>query len=87
MVSTRNFDHVTDVAVGNAPFGVAVDPLSDLIFVTNLNDRTVSVINGKTNRIVATVPTFGRFVDVNPVTGQAYVSDDFSQSIHVISER
>jgi YVTN family beta-propeller protein len=81
------FPLVFNVLVGNNPFGVAVDLISDKVFVTNLNDQTISVINGRTNRVAATVPVFGRFVDVNPVRGLAYASDDFSQTIHVISER
>jgi YVTN family beta-propeller protein len=81
------FPLVFNVAVGNNPFGVAADLISDVIFVTNLNDQTISVINGRTNRVVATVPVFGRFVDVNPVRSLAYASDDFTQTIHVISER
>jgi YVTN family beta-propeller protein len=81
------FPLVFNVPVGNNPFDVAVDLISERVFVTNLNDQTISVINGRTNRVAATVPVFGRFVDVNPVRSLAYASDDFSQTIHVISER
>jgi YVTN family beta-propeller protein len=81
------FPLVFNIAVGNNPFGVAVDLLSDKVFVTNLNDRTISMIDGRINRVVATFAVFGRFVDVDPVRGLAYASDDFSQRIHVISER
>ncbi len=87
VVNIEDFTVVTNVTVGNNPFGVAADPVSGIVFVTNLNDQTISVINGRKNLVVATVPVFGRFVDVNPIRGLAYVSDDFSQTIHVISKR
>jgi len=87
VVDIEHFTVVTNVPVGNNPFGVAVDEFSRIVFVTNLNDQTVSVINGRRNRVVATVHVFGRYVDVNQIRRLAYVSDDFSQTIHVISER
>ncbi|HEY6305038.1 MAG TPA: YncE family protein [Candidatus Angelobacter sp.] len=87
VVDTEDFNVVTNIPVGNNPFGVAADLISGIVFVTNLNDSTISVINGRTNQVVATVPVFGRLIDVNPVTGLAYASDDFSQTVHVISER
>jgi YVTN family beta-propeller protein len=87
VVDIEHFTVVTNVPVGNNPFGVALDEFSRIVFVTNLNDQTVSVINGRRNRVVATVHVFGRYVDVNPIRRLAYVSDDFSQAIHVISER
>jgi YVTN family beta-propeller protein len=87
VVDTEDFNVVTNVPVGNNPFDVAADLISSVVFVTNLNDSTISVINGRTNQVVATVPVFGRFIDVNPVTRLAYASDDLSQTVHVISER
>ncbi len=86
VVDTEDLRLVASVRVGNNPFGVAADLLSGVVFVTNLTDHTISVINGKTNRVVKTVPVFGRFIDVNPATGLAYASDDVSLAIHVISE-
>jgi DNA-binding beta-propeller fold protein YncE len=38
---------VPTVTVGNAPGGVAVDPLTDTIYVTNIDDGTISVIDGR----------------------------------------
>jgi YVTN family beta-propeller protein len=42
--------------VGHAPQGVAVDMRTNTIYVANENSNTVSVINGQTNRVVATIP-------------------------------
>jgi DNA-binding beta-propeller fold protein YncE len=38
---------VPTVTVGNAPGGVAVDPVTDTIYVTNIDDGTISVIDGR----------------------------------------
>src|SRR4029077_14850196 len=38
---------VPTVTVGNAPGGVAVDPVTDTIYVTNVDDGTISVIDGR----------------------------------------
>jgi DNA-binding beta-propeller fold protein YncE len=38
---------VPTVTVGNAPGGVAVDPVTDTIYVANVDDGTISVIDGR----------------------------------------
>jgi len=42
------------IAVGGAPFGVAVDAPNGYVVVTNSNDNTVSFISLATNQVVAT---------------------------------
>jgi YVTN family beta-propeller protein len=42
--------------VGNSPFGVAYDSGKDEVFVTNVDDDTVSVISDSSNAVIATVP-------------------------------
>src|SRR6516225_10942743 len=44
------------VPVGKNPWGVAVDPGSHTVYVTNLQGDTVSVIDGSTRTVTATVP-------------------------------
>jgi YVTN family beta-propeller protein len=43
------------IPVGGLPTSVATDPLTDMIYVTNLNG-TVSVISGRANVVTATIP-------------------------------
>jgi len=43
------------IAVGARPAGVATDPKTDTIYVTNIFSGTVSVISGRTNTVVATI--------------------------------
>lgn len=42
---------VYNVTVGNGPEEVAVNPGSNLVYVSNTLDDTVSVINGTTNKL------------------------------------
>ena len=57
------------------------------IYVTNVSDNTVSVINGQTNNVVATIPTENspQEVGVNIVTGMIYVTNNSSNSVSVIN--
>ena len=77
---------LANVPVGDTPFGVDVDPFTNLAFVTNTLDGTVSVVDGKTNATVATLPVSGNFVGANPLTAKVYVANQ-ANSITVISEK
>src|SRR5208283_3356995 len=46
---------VANVHVGSSPFGLAYDSGKGEIFVTNLNDNTVSVISDSNYTVVATI--------------------------------
>jgi YVTN family beta-propeller protein len=46
---------VTNIEVGNNPTGVAVTPDGKLVYITNSDDNTVSVIDTATNRVAATL--------------------------------
>ena len=84
------------IRVGTGPLGVAVDPRTDTIYVTNGNDNTVSVINGArcngmTTRgcataVVATIKvgTFPVADAFNPATRTVYVANP-TGSISVIN--
>ena len=56
--------------MGNIPNGVAVNPTTNRIYVTNTADDTVSVIDGTTNTVIVTVNVGDNpvAVVVNPVT-------------------
>lgn len=87
VVNLTSKEVLANVATGNNPFGVCVDPYSDLIFVTNKGDNTVAVVNGKTNTKTGSVTVPSNFIDVNPKTKLVYTSDNAGADvIHVISE-
>ncbi len=58
------------IAVGGLPSGVAVDPTTGTVYVTNSGDNTVSAINEATDTVTATIAVGGiRPVAEDPTTG------------------
>jgi YVTN family beta-propeller protein len=74
------------IAVGSSPFAMAVNPATGQVYVANNSSNTVSVINGATNMVTATVTvgTQPEAVAVNPVMGQVYVANKGSNNVSVI---
>ena len=65
------------IPVGSEPYGVAVDPATHTVYVTNAGDGTVSVIDAATNTVTATIPV-GAYPDgvaVDPAAGTVYVTN------------
>lgn len=74
------------IDVNNFPIGVAVNPITNMIYVTNAASNTVSVINGENDKVEYTIPV-GNLpydVDVDPATNKIYVANKFSNSLSVI---
>lgn len=70
------FVAVATIPVGSAPWGIDVNPTTNRIYVANAGSNTVSVIDGSTNTVVATIPvTSPDGVGVNPVTNRIYVDN------------
>ncbi len=77
---------VMTIAVGADPTGVAVDPGTHLIYVTNQGDNTVSVIDDSTGRMTATI-SVGRnptAVAVDPKLRRVFVANHGAGSVSVI---
>jgi YVTN family beta-propeller protein len=77
---------IATIGVGHDPDAVAVDPSTDTVYVVNRNDLTpnenygtVSVINGATGKVTATITLDGHWepdgVAVDPSTHTAYVAN------------
>ena len=79
------------IAVGQFPFGVAVDTRTDMIYAASWGTGTgagsVSVINGQTRTVAATVAVgqqpYG--VAVNPQTDTVYVTNGADGTVSVIN--
>ena len=59
--------------------GIAINPSASWIYVTNLDSRSISVIDGITNTVDETI-RLGREgipygIAVNPITNMVYVTD------------
>src|SRR5271154_2269259 len=75
------------LVVGSSPAAVAVNPVTDTIYVVNSSGNSVSVINGATNSVIATVNTGSNPVAlaVNPLSNMVYVVNNGSSNITAIN--
>ncbi len=77
----------TTLNVGQFPEGVAVDPATDTVYVTNSGDDTMSVIDGANNTVTSTVTVgsdpYGVAVDES--TDTVYVANSGVDTVTVIT--
>ena len=81
---------LTTVPAGEYANDVNLDPLSNLIFVTDGHGNQVLEVDGSTNQVIATVPLSGSFpvgVAPNPVTRAVYITEFFSNQVEIMTER
>jgi YVTN family beta-propeller protein len=91
-VSAQTLDGFITIAQGNATFHVGVNPVTNRIYTSSegfgpiVDDGFVNVIDGATNRIVATVavPPGAEDIVANPMTNRIYVGSFRSQTVTVI---
>jgi len=72
--------------VGTYPVGVAVNPVTKKIYVTDEFSNTISVISGTSNTVESTI-TVGNFpygVAINPFDSRVYVTNRGSNTVSVI---
>jgi DNA-binding beta-propeller fold protein YncE len=67
----------------SSPLSIAVNPYTNIIYASNFDDITgkdgnsISVIDGKTNEIVGSIPGIGSStIAINPSTNMIYAADD-----------
>jgi YVTN family beta-propeller protein len=75
------------ISTGSGPSAEAVNPVTNKIYVANQNSNSVSVIDGATESVSATV-TVGNSpsaVALNPVTNKIYVANSASGTVTVIN--
>jgi YVTN family beta-propeller protein len=77
------------VKVGSEPEAIAVNEQTEAVYVVNSGDRSVSVIDGKNDRVVATVATAARpyAIAIDESANKVYVSNTFSNMLTVIDGR
>jgi YVTN family beta-propeller protein len=64
-----------DIPVGTSPLDISVNLSTNIIYVTNYDDNTVSVIDGKANRVITNNIKVGTSstASVNPSSNIVYV--------------
>ena len=77
---------VKRVKVGSGPEAIAVNEQTEGVYVVNSGDRSVSVIEGKSDTVVATVATAARpyAIAIDESANKVYVSNTFSNMLTVI---
>jgi YVTN family beta-propeller protein len=80
VIDTRMQSVIATVAVGQAPFGVAVSPDGRRVYVANFTSNSVSVIDGSTLRVTATIAVGAGpiGVAVTPDGRLAFVTNNFA---------
>ena len=64
------------LGVGSQPYAVAVNPVTNKIYVANMNSNNVTVIDGASNTTTTvSVGSGPQAVAVNPATNQIYVAN------------
>jgi YVTN family beta-propeller protein len=95
VIDGNNPEVPVGVRVGSVPVALAVDPVTNRIYVANHGSGDVTVIDGATNTVTATVTAGAdpQNLALNPVTNTVYVVDEgtccsFTDgSVTVISEQ
>jgi YVTN family beta-propeller protein len=78
---------VTEVPAGAFANGVDVNLLNNKVYVANSSSQTVTIIDGKTDQVLQTLPIPAGFpigVAVDPVNGRSYISDNVSGNVIVL---
>jgi len=75
-------------SVNSQPQGVAVNAKMNRVYVANWQSSSLTVIDGSTDKIIASIPVVQRpdGVAVNPTTNQTYVASYNSRGISVIDD-
>jgi len=80
---------ITSIAVGNNPYGLAINPAGTRVYAANSNSGgsgSVSVIETTTNTVVATVPVglLPTGIAVHPDGTRVYVTNQNSNTVSII---
>jgi YVTN family beta-propeller protein len=89
VINPGNNNAITNIGVGNSPVAVVVNPVTNLIYVANSGSNSVSMIDGSSNTVTATVTSPEMLGPVglaaNPETNQVFVANSGSDYASVIS--
>ncbi len=77
---------ITSIEVGNRPTDVSVNPTTNIVYVDNLNNDSISIIGGISNKVIDNVKV-GRHpgdLTINPQTNIVYVANIDDNTVSVI---
>jgi YVTN family beta-propeller protein len=75
-----------ELSVSSNPFDIAINPVTDRLYITNLHFGTVSVIDGSTDRLITEIKVgnFPSGLSVDPEINKIYVTNSRSDTVSVI---
>ena len=78
---------MSSVTVGANPWAIGINPNTNMVYVTNNGNDTVSVVDGSTNTVFSnvTVGAYPSGLAVNPETNTIYVARFPSSAVSVIN--
>lgn len=85
VISQHDYN-LTTIIVGKEPRFVTLNSLKNIIYVSNHDSNTVSVIDGNTNKVIDTVEvgTWPAGIDINKKINKIYVANSHDNTISVI---
>ena len=85
-VNGTSLSVVATITVASRPSAIAVNPVTNTIFVTNRTSNSVSVINGSTDTVTTTISvgSHPQAVAVATTTNTVYVANETSTSLSVL---
>lgn len=86
VVDASSLSIVETITVSASPCDLAIDTLTNRIYVANSVSDIVTVIDGNTNSVLTAIPVGDKptELDLNPVTGRLYVENNQGNSVSVI---
>ncbi|QKX05368.1 YncE family protein [Aquimarina sp. TRL1] len=86
-VITSDMEITNTIVVGTRPIGICFNPVNQMLYVANLSDDTVSIIDTQTESVLITVGVgkSPRSITIDPITGYAYVLTYGDNSISVLN--
>jgi YVTN family beta-propeller protein len=81
-----NTDEIIEtIKVVSTPFGVGINPETNLLYVGGEHSNILSIINATTRQVVSNISLEDPYdIAVNPANNMIYVTSDKSNSVHVI---
>ena len=84
--NAQKYSVIATIPVDSSPFGVAVNTRNGLVYVTNADSNTVSVIDSANNTVIATITVGGspHGVAINRIYNLLPVANALSNTVSVI---
>ncbi|MGO4883373.1 MAG: YncE family protein [Bryobacteraceae bacterium] len=80
----NNYAFATTLSTGGSPSAIAVNPLTDLVYVANSGTNNVTVVSGASNVTTLFNNAQSFAVDVNPLTNKGYIANTAGNTLLVI---